>query len=146
MFPFSIEGSIVAPRAEVGGAVDRLQAALTQWGAKAIERRPDVLSFRGQAFRLRPVWYPLHFVDQCEVSVKSELIAFRCSTKVVAALCIGAMIVLGGFIYVNNPISIEIVLIVVAFGWLWVFGVNYLLCSILLRRFFGGVVRREADG
>jgi len=146
MFPFSIEGSIVAPRAEVGRALDRLQVALTRWGAKAIERGPDILSFRGQAFRFWPVWYPLHFVDQCEVAAKSEVIAFRCSTKFVAALCAGALTLFGGFVYLNWTVPTGIILLAVAVGWLWVFGMNYLLCSILVRRFFVRAVGREADG
>jgi hypothetical protein len=139
MFPLSLEGTIDLPDGNTRAALDQLRYLLVAARAKNVEQKSDSLAFQGGMFRPVTSANILYSVDQCEVTARESKLFYSFSTKQMLAL-VSVVIVAGciSFWTLSGearqlPVGWWIALFV--FGWLWIFGANYLLASIRLRKF-----------
>ena len=139
MFPFSIEGAIAVRPNEVDAVLDRMKLAVRNVQAKSIERKKDTLIFRGGLFRWGVNnWNILGPVDECSIIAETGKLRFICSTRQLFAHCLGAAAIFWLFIRIkmDGRASMEMQIIVPLVAWVWLFGMNYLISSWRLPRFF----------
>jgi hypothetical protein len=142
MFPVSIKGEIDIPPDRVDAALDRLKAAVAKARPSFLDRRGQVLTFRGGVFRWVTGWNILVPVDECSIAAEFGKLRYDCSTRetLIAAtvMAVGVLV----FILVMAPESMPLGARIAAplVAWLWLFGMNYLTSYVRLRIFFARAI------
>ena len=148
MFPISIKGLIDVPPDGEDAALDRLRVAIAKVQPKDLKRQGRVLTFRGGMFRWVSNWNILVPVDECTVSADLGELRYDCSTRetlIAASVMVAGLVV---FIQVTGPASMPLgaKIVVPLVAWLWLFGMNYLISYLRLRKFFARAVKMPANG
>jgi hypothetical protein len=142
MFPISVEGAVDIPEDGADAALDRLGAAVAAEGATSIEQQANKLAFKGLVFTIRSMFglkrSPLSLFDRCEISIQSDKIKYRCSTRNLLVM-VTMMVIYSGLIMLSIARLGEIPFVLLFF-WLVMFGLNYVEACSKMRNFLAMVV------
>lgn len=143
MFPIGISGSIRLsepgnPTPYVMPVRERLVDLLDEISAYDVVAEGDTVRFRLAFFGGAGRYHPLAPVDrgtfQIEIEDTALRVRYRLSTLRFLLAITGLLAVFFGFVFFENAthMSRQTLMIGVGFGWLWLFGMNYLISAIRL--------------
>ena len=115
---------------------DRIEAALIAAQATTVDRHSNAVSFSANLFRMVGNWNILVQTDSGAIEIipgapTSVRYTFSCRKMLIVTTTM--MVVMAFFVFLSEGISEAA--IVFAGGWLWLFGMNYLIAAIRLPLF-----------
>jgi len=143
LFPVSVEGRhVVGPlsSAQAKLVIDDLAEWLTMLGADDVLLERRVVSFRAGNRLLAGNWNPLLPFDKGTITVTPGApgtVAYQLSTvRGLALVTAGVVVLTTLFAFVagegSNPLLVAKLMVM---GWLWLFGVNYLIAWARISRY-----------
>lgn len=148
MFPTSISGKhkiTIISQAEADLILNRLQDALWEARATDLHRNNNTLYFQGGMLRFsfHASWNILNPVDTCRIDVIPGVpngVRYQFSTVQLLVMVTVAIILFSIVIAFHPEESFLASPIVPIAGWAWLFGMNYILAAVSLRKFISNAL------
>ena len=139
MFPISIEGQFELPQgdfAHVDAALTSMQDALTAVRASTVSRDGNAVTYTASLWRFVTNWNILAPVPTGRIEIQPGMpgvVTFRFSTILLLMLGTAGATFIAAAAGQDGHLGFG--LVVFAVGWLWLFGMNYLIAYLRLRAF-----------
>lgn len=148
MFPTSISGKhkiTIISQAEADLILNRLQDALWEARATDLHRNNNTLYFQGGMLRFsfHASWNILNPVDTCRIDVIPGVpngVRYQFSTVQLLVMVTVAIILFSIVIAFHPEESFLASPIAPIAGWAWLFGMNYILAAVSLRKFISNAL------
>lgn len=142
MFPLSITGELKISRLQNEGidlVLNRVEQELAAVRATNVSRTANRITFKGGIFRFVSNWNILVPIGYGQIEVLPDCVKYDFScTQMLFAITV-AVCVMGAFMLSSAPAN-TFSPITLAFIWLWLFGMNYLLSAVRLPAFVRRIV------